>query len=326
MGAAGADDVGARRRSPRRDRLPTAPLTQPSTTKQTQHSKMKCTIMKTEHNILSKINLGSALAVLKNRVPIITTCLIGAGLLAVATSVSVEQKTLAAQPPADPAHAAHVAAGAMPPDAAKGDPALSQQLSQLQAKVAQLEAALARNARRPAVAAAPAAGAMPGMAAPAGGTMNMMAQMDRMMGMMEKMMSMGGGAMPAGAPMAGGAGGQGMGMMEDDMGEMGAMQPGPGAPAAANMGGMGGGASPPGVDAGMAARMDKMIGMMDMMVRMMDRTVGMMDRMTGGTGGGSMQPGQGTPPMGGTGMMDDDMGEMAPMQPGQAAPPMGGDM
>ena len=35
--------------------------------------------------------------------PIITTRLIGAGLLAVATFVSVEQKTLAAEPPADPA-------------------------------------------------------------------------------------------------------------------------------------------------------------------------------------------------------------------------------
>ena len=198
--------------------------------------------------------------------------------------------------------------------------------SQLQAKVAQLEAALARNSQRPPVAAAPAARAMPGITAPAGGTMNMMAKMDKMMSMMDKMMSMRGGATPAGAPMASGAGGQGMGMMEDDMGEMGSMQPGQGAPAAAGMSGMGGGVSPPGVDAGMVARLDKMTGMMDMMVRMMDKTVGMMDRMTGGMGGGSMQPGQGMPAAGGTGMMDDDMGEMSPMQPGQAAPPMGGDM
>ena len=65
-----------------------------------------------------------------------------------------------AAPAVDPAvHAAHVAAGTHPatpaPDAAKGDPALAQQLSQLQAKVAQLEAALAKSA--PPMAAAPAA-------------------------------------------------------------------------------------------------------------------------------------------------------------------------
>lgn len=54
---------------------------------------------------------------MENRVPIITTLLIVVGLLAVAIFVSVEQKTLAAEPPTDPAPAAHVAAGAMPPDA-----------------------------------------------------------------------------------------------------------------------------------------------------------------------------------------------------------------
>ena len=43
----------------------------------------------------------------------------------------------------------------------------------------------------------------------------------------------------------------------------GPMQPGQGAPAAAGMGGMGGDASPPDVDAGMTARLDKMIDMMD---------------------------------------------------------------
>ena len=52
---------------------------------------------------------------MKNRFPIITTALIGAGLLAVAIFVSVEQKTRAAEPPADPAytaHSAHLAAAA----------------------------------------------------------------------------------------------------------------------------------------------------------------------------------------------------------------------
>jgi Spy/CpxP family protein refolding chaperone len=185
----------------------------------------------------------------------ITTHLIVAGLLAIATFVSVQQKTFAAPPPTDPAHAAHVASGAMPPDAAKGDPALTQQLSELQAKVAQLEAALAKSA--PPMATAPAGAAMPGMpgatasatpamgmgmdkmksggsmpgmsgaAAPAGGMMGMM---DKMMGMMDKMMSMGGGAMPAGAPAAPMSGG-GMG---DDKMEMAGMM---------GMGG-GGGAMP----------------------------------------------------------------------------------
>jgi len=122
------------------------------------------------------------------------------------------------------------------------------QLQELQAKVARLEAALKQNHQ--AAANVPAqsggAGGMGGGASPPGGEMGM--KMDKMMGMMEKMMGgMGGGAIPAGAPMGGaapgGGGGSmqpgqgapaagGMGMMEDDMGEMGSMQPGQGAPAA----------------------------------------------------------------------------------------------
>ena len=196
---------------------------------------------------------------MKNRIPIITTRFIGAGLLAVATFVSVGQKTFAADPPTDPAHAAHVAAGAMPPDAAKGDPVLSQQLSQLRAKVAQLETALAKIA--PPMAAAPAGAAMPGMpAATASATPAMSMGMDKMksgggmpglsagatpappmsgmsgsaapaggsmgmMGMMDKMMGMmdkmmGMGAMPAGAPAAGMSGGMGMGMDKMEMAGM----------------------------------------------------------------------------------------------------------
>jgi hypothetical protein len=189
---------------------------------------------------------------MKNRIPIITTRLIGAGLLAVATGLSVGQNSLVAQTPVDPAHAAHVAAGAMPPDAPTGDPALAQQLSQLRAKVAQLEATLAQTT--PPMAATPpmsmgmdkmksggmagmSAGATPappmagmsGAAAPAGGMMGMMSQM---MGMMDKMMSMGGPPppMPSGGAMPSG-GGMGMDMMK--MGG-GAMPPAPG-------GGMSGG-------------------------------------------------------------------------------------
>lgn len=48
----------------------------------------------------------------KNRVPTIKICLMAAGLLAVATFVSVI-KTLAAEPPTDPAHAAYIAAAAI---------------------------------------------------------------------------------------------------------------------------------------------------------------------------------------------------------------------
>jgi Spy/CpxP family protein refolding chaperone len=149
------------------------------------------------------------------------------------------QPTTPANSSVDPAtHAAHVAAGTHPAPGAKGDPVLAQQLSELRVKVAQLEAALAKNAPRPS-AATPAAGAMPGMtppaapmtgiggtalgamkpasgmggmAAPPGGAMNMMGMMDKMMGMMDKMMSMSGGAMPAGAPMSGGS--MGMDKME----------------------------------------------------------------------------------------------------------------
>jgi Spy/CpxP family protein refolding chaperone len=132
----------------------------------------------------------------------------------------------------DPAtHAAHVAAGAHParpaPDAAKGDPALNQQLSQLQEKVAQLEAALAKAA--PPMAAA-LAGAPPMAAAPAGAapTDAAMKMMDKMMGMMDKMMSMGsGGSIPAGAPAAGMNGDTGMGTDKMEMaGLMGTMSGG----------------------------------------------------------------------------------------------------
>ena len=181
------------------------------------------------------------------------------GVLAALFFVFVEQQTFAAEPPSDPLHAAHVAAGTMP---AKGDPALSQQLSQLQAKVAQLEAALAKNSPPPATAAIPAA-ALPGMAAPTvpiadmaappapmesmSGTVkpagmggmaaapagaNMMGMMDKMMGMMDKMMSMGGAAMPTGAPMAGGG-------MKSEMGGMGGTMPAVAPAAAMSGGGMG---------------------------------------------------------------------------------------
>ena len=228
---------------------------------------------------------------MKSRIANITTRFVGAGLLTVAAFVSVEQKTFAADPPTDPAHAAHVAAGAMPPDAAKNDPALAQQVSQLRAKVAQLETALAKIS--PPMAAASAGAAMPGMpGATASATPAMGMGMDKMkssggmsgmsagatpappmagmrgsaasaggsmgmMGMMDKMMGM----MDKMMGMGGGAmpagppmAGGGMGMMDMDMMKMG------------GMGAMPAGAPAPGMSGGMGMGMDKMemAGMMGM--------------------------------------------------------------
>jgi Spy/CpxP family protein refolding chaperone len=188
--------------------------------------------------------------------------LIKAGLPALLATGILAATLTAQQAPVDPAtHAAHVAAGTMPPNApAAGDPALSQQLSQLQAKNAQLEAALAKSAPptvampgMPAVApaaapaAAPAMGkgmgmkkmkapapmasVAPGGAAPTpampgmGGGGGMMVMMDKMMGMMDKMMSMEGGKMPMGgeqmAPATPGVMGKGMDMDKMKMGDKG---------------------------------------------------------------------------------------------------------
>jgi hypothetical protein len=95
-----------------------------------------------------------------------------------------------------------------------------------------------------------------------GGAMGM--KMDKMMGMMEKMMGgMGGSAPAAGAPMAGG------GMMDDDQMEM---------------GGMGGGAAPATAESKLMEKMDKL---MDMMEKTMS--------------GGAMQP---APAMPAGGMQD----------------------
>ena len=211
-------------------------------------------------------SITQTIKLMKTRLSIFTASLTGACLLAAALFASAQQNTPAA-PAVDPAHAAHVASGAMPPDAPAGDPALTKQLAELQAKVTQLQASLAKGAppaaampgmpaATPSAAPAPPmamgmgkmkpggmsgmkAGAAPaplmvgmsGSPAPAAGGMGMMGMMDKMMGMMDKMMGMGGGAaMPPAAPMAG------MGMMDmDDQMEMppmgGAMPPGAPAPA-----------------------------------------------------------------------------------------------
>ncbi len=172
---------------------------------------------------------------MKLKFPIFTTALAGAGLVAGAIFANAQQPPAAPSPPVDPAtHAAHVASGAMPPDAAKGDPALVKQIAELQAKTAQLQASLASGVPAststptpvpPAPAAVPPvmpmppaappamsmgmskmkpAAAMPGMGAPAPAMAGMMPMMENMMmPMMEKMMGMGAAAMPPAAPMAG---------------------------------------------------------------------------------------------------------------------------
>ena len=225
--------------------------------------------MKTHHRYCSRLFL--------------TTVMTGSCLLLVSADKLPAQTPKPAAPAVDPAtHAAHVAAGKMPAtpaDAATANPALSQDVSQLQAKIAQLEAALAKGA--PPIAAAPDGAAMPGM--------------------------------PAAAPAASPAMGMGMDKMKP-----GAAMPGmsAGAPPAPPMPGMSGGAAPAG---GMMGMMDKMMGMMDKMMSMgggatmPDGGMGMdMDKMKMG-GGGSMPP----PPaaaMAARGMaMGKDMRKMAGM-------------
>jgi hypothetical protein len=167
---------------------------------------------------------------------------------------SILATSIRAAPPAKPtldssSHAAHVAAGIMPPDAPKGDPTISQ----LQAKVAQLEASLAKSAPAastvpagaakpgmPAAGATPPAGPMAGMATPPAGPMAGMAT--------PPAGPMAGMAMPPAGPMAGMAG--------PSMGAAAAP-----APAMAGMGGSGGGMN-------MMGMMDKMMGMMDKMMSM----------------------------------------------------------
>lgn len=275
--------------------------------------------------------------IMKHRVPIITTCLIGAGLLAVATFVSVEQKTFAAEPPADPAytaHSAHVAAGA---SQAGGQPPVEAQLADILARLQRLEAgksphsgAMPTGAGNP-----PPMRPMPGMGsgvkpAPAGmAGMNMTgggksgmgggpavsdqlaelrSKMQRLETTIQQQSASSAGATPmSGQPGMGSAtkpvppGMAGM----SGMGAPGGMKPGGG------MGSMGGSAAPPG-------------GGMGMMAMKMDKMMGMMGKMMGGMGGGA-KPAAGAP-MAGTGMpmMDDDMMEMGGM--GGGAAPAGAPM
>lgn len=277
---------------------------------------------------------------MKNRIPIITTCLIGAGLLAVATFVSFEQKTLA-QSPADPAytaHSAHVAADA----SQAGRQTVEAQLAEILARIEQLEANTQQQPGQASPSGAMPMGAgnpprmkpMPGMGSGAkpmpGGMAGMgggpavadqmaelRAKMQRLEATMQQQSGSSSGAMPMGGKPGMGSGtkpmqGKMVGMSA--MGAPGAMKPAGGM---GGMGGMGGGASPPGGEMGMMGMMDKMMGMMD--------------KMMGGMGGGAMPAGA---PMGGAapgggmgggvmgmGMMQSEMGAMPA---GTPAPGMSG--
>lgn len=203
-------------------------------------------------------------------------------------------------------HSAHAAAGTHPaPAATTGDPVLNQQIAQLQAKISQLEASLAKNAQ-PRTATMTGA-AMPGMAAASPAMSLGMSQMKPssppggMPGMgagaapSQAMAGMGGGSAMSAAPTAGMAMGMDMmkmggmmGMMDKMMGMMDKMMPmgGSAMPAAAPMAGGGGGG----------------MGMMDMDMMKM--------------GGGAMPAPTPAAPMsggGGMGMMDMEKMEMAGM-------------
>ena len=219
---------------------------------------------------------------MKNRIPIITTCLIGAGLLAMATFVSVGQNALAAPPPADPAytaHSAHVAAAASQP----GAQTVEAQLAEMLARIEQLEAITQQQPGHssPAGTMPMAAGnpsrmkPMPGMGSDAkpmqGGMSGMgrgpavadqMAELRAKMQRLEAAMQQQSGASSGAMPMQGKMGGM-SGMAAGNppsSGAPGAMKP------AGGMSGMGGGASPPGGEMGMMGMMDKMMGMMDKMM------------------------------------------------------------
>jgi len=269
---------------------------------------------------------------MKNRIPIITTCLIGAGLLAVATFVSVGQKSFAAQPPPDPAytaHSAHVAADASQP----GGQTVEAQLAEILARIEQLEANAQQQPGQSSRSGAMPMGAgnpprmkpMPGMESGAkpmqGGMAGMgrgpaladqMAELRAKMQRLEMTMQQQSGASSGAMPMGGASGmGSGSKPMQGGMAGMSGMGAAGAAKPAGGMSGMGGAsgaASPPG-------------GEMGMMAMKMDKMMGMMGKMMGGMGGGAKPAAAAPMAGGGMPMMDDDMMEMGGM--GGGAMPAG---
>ena len=282
---------------------------------------------------------------MKNK--IITTCLTAAGLLAIATFVSIEQKTFAQAPP-DPAHAAHLAAASGQPAGQVGGQSVEEQLAEQRVRIEQLEAIIQQQSAQSAPGVMPMdAGnprrvrTMPGMgsgAKPAQGMagMNMTggpAVADQMAELRAKMQrleatvqqqtgsasaayranpSMGNPPSAGAMPMGGKSGmGPGKKPMQAGMAGMDSTSQ-PGAKPA-----MGGGAMPP--SGGMPMMGDDK-DEMAMMMSKMDNMMGMMGKMMGGMGGGAM-PASGAPMapaasggMGGggmgMGMMDKMMGGM----------------
>lgn len=278
---------------------------------------------------------------MKNRVPIITIGLLGAGLLAVATYVSVGQNNLAAQSPAaDPAHAAHVAAAANQ----AGGKNVEAQLAEIFARLQRLETIIQQQPGQQQLTQHQPAQQQYGQSPPSGpGAMPMGAENPPRM---RPMPGMGSGA----KPMQGGMAGMGRGpAVADQMAELrakmqrlettlqqqtgsssGALpmsgQPGMGSgtsPMQGKMAGMRGmgagnspsagapGAMPPTGDlggaGGAAAPPGEQMGMMGMR----DKMMGMREKRMGGMGGGA--PMGGAAPGGGMGMMDMDKMEMAGM-------------
>ena len=250
---------------------------------------------------------------MKKRVPIITTRLMIAGLLAVATFVGVEQKILAIEPPTDPAytaHSAHVAAASQ-----AGGQTFDAQLAEMRARIQQMEAIIQQQPGQSPVVVAMPMGAgnlprirpMPGIGSSAKPMQGKMADMnmtggrkggmgggravaDQLAELRAKMqrldaaMQQQSGSMSGAMPMSGMPGmGSGTKPMQGKMAGMSDMgegnPPSGGAPVAMKptdgMGGMGGDASPPGGEMGM----------------MMNKMMVMMDKMMGGMGGGTMPAG-----------------------------------
>ncbi len=276
---------------------------------------------------------------MKNRIPIVTTCLFGAGLLAVTPFVSIGQGTLAAELPTEPAHATHVAASQA------GGQTVDARMDEMLVRIQQLEATQRKPGQSVPVGTMPTgASGLPRMRpidgagagarqAPAdmagmdmssnnqggmGGSAALVDQLAELRSKMQRLevtIQQQSGSMSGATPMSGAAGvGVSAEPMQRKMAGMGGTgnSPSSGAPGAVaqagSMAGMSGDTPAPG-------------GVMGMMATMMDKMVSMMDKMMGGMGG-AMPAGGASGGMGGggMGMMDDDMMEMAAMGSGGAMP------
>ncbi len=278
---------------------------------------------------------------------IITTCLTVAGLLAIATFVSVEQETLAQAPP-DPAHAAHVAAAAGQAGGHPGGQSVEAQLAEQRARIEQLEAILQQQSAPSAPGAMPMGTGnpprgrtMPGMesgAKPTAGMAGMkmggaqggaagglgvagkFAELRDKMQQLEDALHQQAGSSSAAYranPSMGNPPSSGAMPMGGKSGTGAGKKPMPGG--MAGMAGMNGTAQPGATPAMGGGAMPASGGMpmmdeMAMMMGKMDNMMGMMGKMMGGMGGGAPMAGGASGGMGGggmgMGMMDKMMGGM----------------